>query len=289
MSAAADGQKEQKLFESSVMALDDSQPLTATNTLALFKMAIREEGLARKDDVVVFIEQKMEAYQRRQEGLRRPARLCQQAPRPECWGPLRTVARLEANIDGGSKSGPSPSASTTGSPSTWAGRSRESNIKDPGPAMWTPRAIFVRAWPPFGCPTHREITREEAQHLDARSRKAVDPSAEKLQTMPPYVCNHQISYRIREGTSANIFDLKRYIADATSAENIQVRGSPIRVALEQRAQRKLEYGQYAYASAVGELKHYAAFKDKCIDDGRALQIYVAQSRQELGKSTSWGW
>lgn len=113
------------------------------------------------------------------------------------------------------------------------------------------------------------------------------PVAESLEAMPPYVCNHQVSYRIKERAAGNIFGLKRSMADAIEASGIQVRGQPVRVATEQSAQRKLEHSQFA--RAVEDIKNYSSLKDKWVDDGRALRIYALHSWQELGKPTSWGW
>lgn len=43
--------KKQRYTDVGAAAMDDSTPLTATNILALFKMAIRDEKLARQEDV----------------------------------------------------------------------------------------------------------------------------------------------------------------------------------------------------------------------------------------------
>lgn len=284
--AAADGKK-QKTSEATTMDLEDSQPLTATSILALVKVAIREEGLARKDDVTAS-ESKVEKrfHDVRQDVDSQLAAVNSRLDQSVGSLPQQR-ARLEARIDE-SKSEPSSAASTSGSPSAWAGRQRGSH--NVSATTWTPAAVVVSGWAPHGCAPNKNISEEEVQHLDALIRKAMGPCSERLQTLPPYVCNHQLTYRIREGCTADTFDLKRATSAAVASAHIMVRGLSPRVSLEKSAQRKQEYSQFA--GAMEELEPYSKdLEGKWVEDGRALRIHAAQSWQELGRlgPGAWRW
>lgn len=135
--ANGEGQKKQKIAEATT-DIDDSQPLNATTILALFRMAIREGGVARKDDVTKVEKQINDVKKDCDEQLLSVNKRLDMAV-----GALsEQVARLDAKIHDGSKSGPGSVASTSGSSTMWAGRPCES-YKEKGESSWVPRTIFV--------------------------------------------------------------------------------------------------------------------------------------------------
>lgn len=66
MGDSGDGKKQKIAADEPQMEVDDAPPLTATNILALVCIAIREEGLARKDDVTAL----EKTVERRFQGVR---------------------------------------------------------------------------------------------------------------------------------------------------------------------------------------------------------------------------
>lgn len=275
------GTKKQRYTDVGAADMDDSAPLTATNILALFKMAIRDEKLARQEDVA-HLAQRIEEV--KSESDKRIAEV-QQRLDTSVGALTEKVALLQSKVAGDQVSGPSSVASTSGSVS-WPGRPRRSENEREGGSGWVPRTIHVRGWAPFGCPTSSKISREEAMRLDGRIREALGPPSRQLQMVSPYVCNHQVTYRFQTG-HFNIYDLKDLLAAAIRDKHIQVRDCDVRAALEQSAQRKAEYSQYY--GALDRLRQEALLADKWIEDGRALRIYAANSWQELGKPSECGW
>lgn len=181
------------------------------------------------------------------------------------------VSKLESRL--GSGSGAS-STTSAGSP-TWADRPKSSNTDRI--SGWVPRTLFVRGWAPFGCPTSQKISKEEALLSDNKVRAVSGAVCDDLVSLPGYVCNHQIAYRLKEGCPRSLYDIKADLAARLEAGGVLVRGLPLRVVAEQSPQRKLEYGQYA--RALDETRAEPDLARKWVEDGRTLRVYASPSWQ----------
>lgn len=265
--------------------------------LEIMRKALRDEGVARRDDLVV-LESKMDHklaaatsdWESRFSQLQQKVEGGQLSEKLERSLDVLSekVGKLEAQMG---CSGQSVSACSTGSPSpSWASRAqpRHSVLRGPLP-QWSPRMLYLRGWAPYGCPTSHNISREEAAALDLKVRKALGPVADQLESLPPYVCNHQISFRIVDDAILGAHEVKRKLSEAVAGAQISVRGHEVRVVAEQSPQRRHEYT--LFAAALEELKGEPELAGRWEADGRSLRVYATKTWQELGKPgpSSWQW
>lgn len=76
---------------------------------------------------------------------------------------------------------------------------------------------------PFGCPTNKKISREEAASLEQKIRSAVGAPESFLSCVPAYVCNRQLCFKVKDGSPLNVYDWKELLWDKTKANNLKVR------------------------------------------------------------------
>lgn len=213
-------------------------PLTAVGILALFKQAIREEGLPRKDDFVSLetrVDEKLSASKAEIED--QMGALPRQVDRT-VEALASKVSKFESRLSSGSGASSTTSA---GSP-TWADRPKSSQIDRS--SGWVPRTLFIREWGPLRL---SDIPENLDLLLDDKVRVVCGSVCDDLVSLPGYVCNHQIAYRLKDASPRSLYDIKADLAARLEAGGVWVRGQPLRVVVEQSPQRKLECGQFARA------------------------------------------
>lgn len=292
--AKLDDGRQPEIVEEDIMEVEQPDLHTSSTALvALLRQAMREEGIARRSDLAELenrFDSRMSAvtseWAEKLKSVERAETRIQEVSDKVDTSIAAIGAQisiLETRLEQISKSGASSAASTAG-PNEWTDRPWGGSKRGED-SKWTPKTIFVRGWAPFGGPTHQKVSREEAMALDSKVRQALGPQERQLQTMAHYVCNHQIAYKLKEGADGDIYSWKDRIASAV--QDLEVRGSRLRVGLEQSPQRKMEYQQFSRALEL--LRSCPGLDGKWEEDGRTLRVYAKQSWQELGRPTPSGW
>lgn len=135
---------------------------------------------------------------------------------------------------------------------------------------------------PLWLPFRNQDLGSEADLRDAKIKLAAGDWFDFMSYLPPYAANHQITYRIAD---TDIHDLRR------SLNQLFDHGKPIRIVLEQPAERKRDYSQFMDArSQFHEGPEVGATMLSSVSEcQRSLKFSAVGTWQVLGEPGAQGW
>lgn len=140
-------------------------PMSPGMLLALLRRSIREKGVAKKSDQQTLeskVEQRLQSSEKEwNEKFGASEERVQEIAAKVDSSIMdlgAQMSKLESCVE--AMADRSGSKSSTASPTSWAGRGKvRSDIESAGGSnVWSPKSLFIRGWPPFGCPTNQTIS-----------------------------------------------------------------------------------------------------------------------------------